>query len=85
MWLRARQGTFWCQSDIDVGEYGQIFRRSFVQKIEDERMGDTGRKRVQYISEFTELGGEREGEASVRITFSINCFVFLLYPLSTKI
>ena len=84
MWIRTAGAHSGAREDMNVGEYGQIFQRSFVQKMEEERMGDTGRG-SSYHSGFTGLGDERNGEASVRIMVFINCFAFILYPLSTTI
>ena len=50
MWIRTAGAHSGAREDMNVGEYGQIFQRSFVQKMEEERMGDTGRKRVQLSS-----------------------------------
>lgn len=47
-----------------MGEYGQIFSRSFVQKVEEERMGDTGRKRFQLSLWVHRIMDEREEEIS---------------------
>ena len=64
MWIRTGQGRFGVRDDMDVGEYGQIFPRSFVRKMEERGWDIEEGRWYNYLSGFTGLRVREKGNFS---------------------